>query len=158
MQRGSVTCVDWWPLKGHLRPSLVLWLPKLPKPSRSPVSRLHALPTTSATEAPIKLPYMPVIVSSKAYLGLQMVVLLAQLALVDAAYSGDWVRVGVISTDVEQVLQKVVLFIAVAHCMVGVITAYVAPSRGANPLTSGLKAVLFGTMELYKVWQRPQVS
>jgi len=81
-------------------------------------------------------------------------VLLAQLALVDAAFSGDWSRIGVISTDTELLLQKVVLFIVAAHTVVGVITAYAAAQRDLNPVTNFGKGLLFGSMALYEVLQK----
>jgi large-conductance mechanosensitive channel len=73
------------------------------------------------------------------YLAAEVVVLIVQLALVDAAYSGDWSRIGAITREQELFLQPIVNFIIVAHAILGVITAQQAQLRGLNTVVSGVK-------------------
>ena len=45
----------------------------------------------------ISLPLLNIRIPRRYYVGLELAVLVAQLGLVDAAYSGDWSRIGIIS-------------------------------------------------------------
>ena len=56
----------------------------------------------------------------------------AQLGLADVAYSGDFSRMGLVTTDIELVLQNVCVFIVAAHTLVAVACGYVASSKGRN--------------------------
>jgi hypothetical protein len=68
---------------------------------------------------------------------------MVQLALVDAAYSGDWSRIGAITKEQELFLQPIVNFIIIAHAILGVITAQQAQQRGLDTAASGVKVVPF---------------
>ena len=60
----------------------------------------------------------------------------------DAAYSGDWSRIGVISTETERFLQTFCLFGVAIHALLGVAAAKISMDRGErNWWVRGLKTV-----------------
>ena len=65
-------------------------------------------------------------------------------AAVDAAYSGDWSRIGAISTDTEAALKPLVNALGVFHVACAVVAARAAASKGRNPVSAGLKAAAVG--------------
>eukprot|EP00878_Enallax_costatus_P003398 GHUV01003607.1.p1 GENE.GHUV01003607.1~~GHUV01003607.1.p1 ORF type:complete len:210 (+),score=59.55 GHUV01003607.1:313-942(+) len=91
------------------------------------------------------------VVDTPWYRALEAVLLTVQLAVVDAAYSGDWVRVGAITPEVESLLQKVVWVIVSLHLVCGVSAAVLAEQRGKSAVKAGLKGLLFGTLAIYEV-------
>ncbi len=67
-------------------------------------------------------------------------VVLVILAAIDAAYSGDWSRIGVISKDVELGLRPLLGLLGLFHIFCGGITAIAASKKGYNPVPPTLKA------------------
>ena len=60
----------------------------------------------------------------------------------DAAYSGDWSRIGVISTETERFLQTFCVFGVAIHALLGVAAAKISMDRGErNWWVRGLKTV-----------------
>ena len=51
-----------------------------------------------AAKLPIKLPFLPLEVPENVYTGFEAIVVIFEAAIIDAAYSGDWVRIGAITT------------------------------------------------------------
>lgn len=89
-------------------------------------------------------------VSAQQYLILELAALLVTLGVVDAAYSGDWSRIGVISQEDELLLQKFVWFVAVAHTGTGILAAQLATEQSKNAAVAFAKGLLFGTVGLYE--------
>lgn len=54
------------------------------------------------------------------------------LAAVDAGWSGDWSRIGVITVEMEAQLRDFTLFVAVGHSVTAAITVWVAQNGGYN--------------------------
>ncbi|KAF8060019.1 hypothetical protein HT031_004957 [Scenedesmus sp. PABB004] len=90
------------------------------------------------------------IVGTPLYTGIELAVLLATLALIDAAFSGDWSRIGVITQDTETLLQRLVLVIAVLHAGTGAAAGAVAARRGRGVAAAALRGFLFGTLGVYE--------
>ena len=63
---------------------------------------------------------------------LQASIAIALAGVVDAGYSGDWSRVGALTTEQEAWTRRFVAFVAVAHGVVGAIARDVALKRGAD--------------------------
>ena len=63
---------------------------------------------------------------------LQASIAIALAGVVDAGYSGDWSRVGALTTEEEAWTRRFVAFVAVAHGVVGAIARDVALKRGAD--------------------------
>lgn len=91
------------------------------------------------------------VVDTPWYRVLEAVLLIVQLAVVDAAYSGDWVRMGAITPEVESLLQKVVWVIVSLHLVCGIAAAVLAEQRGKSAAKAGFKGLLFGTLAIYEV-------
>ncbi|KAG1676386.1 hypothetical protein FOA52_001181 [Chlamydomonas sp. UWO 241] len=89
----------------------------------------------------------------RAYVVVEAVVAVGTLGLVDAAFSGDWSRIGVISTDTEDVLKLLVYFVAAAHSCTAVAAAFAAQKQGSNPGIALVKGFVFGSLGLYEVMQ-----
>lgn len=66
-------------------------------------------------------------------------VFLVVLAGVDAAYSGDWSRVGVISKSTEDTLKPLFIALAAFHVGCAVLTARIASSKGLSVVPRVLK-------------------
>ena len=81
------------------------------------------------------------------------IVLLLLLAMViDAAYSGDWSRIGVLTLQQEEFLRGFVLLGAVIHVGIGVTAAGISKNRGEKRwLVRGMKAFIVGAVGLFEV-------
>ncbi|KAG2433127.1 hypothetical protein HYH02_012828 [Chlamydomonas schloesseri] len=75
-------------------------------------------------------------------------------ALADAAFSGDWSRIGVLTPEQEVLAGKAFYFIMSAHAAVGVISAAYATRVQYPVLDAGVRGFLFGTLGLYDVYVR----
>eukprot|EP00803_Ostreobium_quekettii_P010241 evm.model.scf_704.3 EVM.evm.TU.scf_704.3 scf_704:38309-45637(-) len=73
------------------------------------------------------------------------------LGLTDAAYSGDWSRIGVLSKGLEHELQALVLVIAAAHTAMASVAYLILKFRGENPLFSSVKVFLVGVLAFLEV-------
>ena len=69
---------------------------------------------------------------SKAFLGVEAAVFLATLALVDGAWSGDWVRYDYISQGTEQYMKSCSLQIAFAHLCLAGLGGVILDAKGRN--------------------------
>lgn len=67
-------------------------------------------------------------------------VVLVILAAVDAGFSGDWSRIGVLSKDAELGLQSLLGLLGLFHIACGSVTALDASQKGYNPVPQTLKA------------------
>ena len=61
------------------------------------------------------------------------------LAAVDAAYSGDWSRIGVIPHEAELALRPLLGLLGAFHIFCGVIAAIAASNKGYNPVPATAK-------------------
>ena len=68
--------------------------------------------------------------------------MLVILAAVDAAFSGDWSRIGILSRDAELGLRPLLGLLGLFHLACGAVTALDASQKGFNPVPQTLKAVL----------------
>ena len=66
--------------------------------------------------------------------------MLVILAAIDAAYSGDWSRIGVLSKEAELGLQSLLGLLGLFHVACGGVTAIDAAQKGYNPVPQTLKA------------------
>lgn len=66
-------------------------------------------------------------------------VVLVILAAIDAAYSGDWSRMGVISKEVELGLRPLLGLLGLFHIFCGTIGAIAASRKGYNPVPATAK-------------------
>ena len=67
---------------------------------------------------------------------LQASIAVALAGVVDAGYSGDWSRVGALTTEQEAWARRFVAFVAAAHAVVGAVARDVALKRGASATTA----------------------
>ena len=65
--------------------------------------------------------------------------MLVILAAVDAAFSGDWSRIGILSKDAELGLQPLLGLLGLFHIACGSVTALDASQKGYNPVPQTLK-------------------
>ncbi|KAF5840913.1 hypothetical protein DUNSADRAFT_15113 [Dunaliella salina] len=102
-------------------------------------------------------PLSSIAIPNSVYSALCGAVVVAELGLVDAAYSGDWSRIGILSTEQELQLQQAVLIIAAIHGAEAAIAAYLAKGKGVDDvgelLAVALRAFFFGALEINKVSQ-----
>ncbi|GIL55222.1 hypothetical protein Vafri_10805 [Volvox africanus] len=103
-----------------------------------------------------KLWHKDISISSGVYNFVQGAELVVYAALVDAGFSGDWSRIGVLTKDQELLAQQAWWFILVTHSVVAAITVGYALRRGYPPLEAGFRGLLFGTLGLYDVYVRCQ--
>ena len=61
------------------------------------------------------------------------------LAAVDAAFSGDWSRIGILSKDAELGLRPLLGLLGLFHLACGAVTALDASQKGLNPVPQTLK-------------------
>ena len=61
------------------------------------------------------------------------------LAAIDAAYSGDWSRIGVIPHEAELALQPLLGLLGLFHIFCGVVAAIAATRKGYNPVPATAK-------------------
>ena len=67
--------------------------------------------------------------------------MLVILAAIDAAFSGDWSRTGVISKDVELGLRPLLGLLGIFHIFCGTIAAIAASRKGYNPVPATVKVL-----------------
>ena len=72
-------------------------------------------------------------------------VVLVILAAIDAAFSGDWSRIGILSKDAELGLRPLLGLLGLFHIACGSVTALDAAQKGYNPVPQTLKAGLLCT-------------
>uniref|UniRef100_A0A383V7M4 DUF7887 domain-containing protein n=1 Tax=Tetradesmus obliquus TaxID=3088 RepID=A0A383V7M4_TETOB len=90
------------------------------------------------------------LVGTPIYFGLQLVELVITVGIVDAAYSGDWSRIGAISKETELQLQQVVWVLLGVKALCGVAAAFVAKEAGRGWVAPLAKGILFGSLALYE--------
>mmetsp|Transcript_44410 Transcript_44410/g.113456 ORF Transcript_44410/g.113456 Transcript_44410/m.113456 type:complete len:203 (+) Transcript_44410:131-739(+) len=73
------------------------------------------------------------------------------LGLVDAAYSGDWSRIGAISVETEDQLKQCCVYVAIFHCFCAPVAAVVAQRRGLDWIPLTLKVAAVGGLALLEV-------
>ncbi|KIZ07634.1 hypothetical protein MNEG_0304 [Monoraphidium neglectum] len=76
--------------------------------------------------------------------------LLLLLMLYDAAWSGDWSRIGAITKDTELLLQKLSLVPLIGHVVTAVGAGVLASRKGKSPVVPAIKGYLFGALGLYE--------
>ena len=81
----------------------------------------------------------------------QVAVVIGIAGVVDAGYSGDWSRIGVLTREQEDVIKSVVAFIFVAHVAVGALAARVAQERGNDARAAFAQAFACGFLALVDV-------
>lgn len=89
---------------------------------------------------------------------LDVCLLLGVLALIDAAYSGDWSRIGVITTDTEELLKKAVWVVVSAHLVCGIVAMRVERDQGGSGAAAFVKGLLFGISGCYGVMEAAKSS
>jgi hypothetical protein len=117
------------------------------KPSSSKIAQQQE-PT--ALQQLVNTPLFRVYLPSAVFIG--------TLALIDAAYSGDWSRIGVITEEQELFLQEVLLpFEAVGHGLCGVFAGWVSSQRGEeNWAKRAVKTLAGGAVTLIEVIVLPE--
>lgn len=86
-----------------------------------------------------------------------IVICLLILMFLDAAYSGDWSRIGVLSSEQEQLLRDFVVISVAIHGLLGVGAAAVSYKRGEKSfLIRGLKTFVVGIVAFSEVWYIPE--
>lgn len=120
---------------------------------RAPAPRAPAAPSTRPCAQPPTTPDTPfnlppaVIDAARApwfTIGVQGTVFLIVAAAVDAAYSGDWSRIGAITPDTEAALKPLVNALFGFHAVCAVVAARAAAAKGRNPVAAGAKAAAVG--------------
>ena len=94
------------------------------------------------------------ITRTPAYRGpLQIAVFLIVFMVFDAAFSGDWSRIGAISKDTEAALKPVAGAIAVVHVISAGVAWQAVAGRGGQPLVPAAKALAVGFLAAVEaVW------
>jgi hypothetical protein len=86
-------------------------------------------------------------------------IVLAIAMYLDAAYSGDWSRIGVLSKEQETFLQDFCIVGVSIHALLGVVAANVSKQRGERTwLLRGLKVFVVGIVAFTEVWHLPEDS
>lgn len=70
-------------------------------------------------------------------------VVLVILAAIDAAFSGDWSRIGILPKDTELGLRPLLGLLGLFHIVCGSVTALDATQKGYNPVPQTLKVGAF---------------
>lgn len=79
------------------------------------------------------------------------------LMYLDAAFSGDWSRVGVITKAQEDILKSFFVISVAIHGMLGVGAAAISLKRGEKSfLSRGLKTFVIGIVAFTEVWFIPE--
>lgn len=73
------------------------------------------------------------------------------LAAVDAAFSGDWSRIGAITKDQEAWLQSAVKALGVWHVLNGAAAFVIADQNGKPKVPTTLKVLAIGTVPLLEL-------
>ena len=89
-------------------------------------------------------------------LGVCSAVALGFLGFVDAGWSGDWSRIGVISTQTEGVLKVLSGAAVLVHGGMGILAANIATSKDRNGVAWFVKTLLCGTISLYEIRHAPR--
>ena len=85
---------------------------------------------------------------------LQIAIVLALSMAVDAGFSGDWSRIGALTTDQEAFIRAFLVFVAVAHGALGVVAYDIAVKRGrdrSGAVLAFLKVFVVGFTALVEV-------
>ncbi|DBA85684.1 TPA: hypothetical protein ACH3X1_005255 [Trebouxia sp. C0004] len=77
--------------------------------------------------------------------------LLIVLAAVDAAFSGDWSRIGAISKDTELWLQSALGLLGMWHLIMGAAAYSIAEQHGRPKLLATIKALAVGTIPVLEL-------
>ena len=86
-----------------------------------------------------------------------VVLVVAILAYLDAAFSGDWVRIGVLSSSQEQFLRDFCIVGVAIHALLGVAAAKVSRDRGERTWAlRGLKTFVVGIVSFTEVIHLPE--
>ena len=75
---------------------------------------------------------------------MQGIVALIVLAAVDAAYSGDWSRIGAISKETEEALKPLVVALGAFHLVCAGVAGVAASRKGNSVPKAVAKAALVG--------------
>ena len=75
---------------------------------------------------------------------MQGAVALVVLAAVDAAYSGDWSRIGAISKETEEALKPLLIALGGFHLVCAAVAGVVASDKGNSVPKAVAKAALVG--------------
>lgn len=76
---------------------------------------------------------------------------MALLAGIDAAWSGDWSRIGVISKSTEQFLQSALTAVGGWHLLMGMCAYIIASQNGRPELPATAKALAVGTLPVLEL-------
>lgn len=122
--------------------------------------RSHAKANAEAFPQPASYKLWPTeyTISKELYNFVEFGVVVATLAVVDAGFSGDWSRIGVLTTDQELVLQELVKFIVVAHGVTAALTVRVAQENSYSIPEAVLKGFAFGSLGLVEIHQRCELA
>lgn len=102
--------------------------------------KMLPLDVENPTQKNILTTYMPLLICA----GIAMIL--------DAAYSGDWSRIGVLSQDQEKTLQYIVVGSVVIHGAIGLRAGAISKSRGEKRwLARGFKAFIVGVVGFAEV-------
>lgn len=102
-----------------------------------------------ASNLPLQLPTaIQPVVSSKVVQGSTLLVV---LAAVDAAFSGDWSRIGAISKDTELWLQSALGLLGIWHLLMGAAAYSIAEQHGRPKLLVTIKALAVGTIPVLEL-------
>ena len=101
-------------------------------------------------------PWPAALVGTPLYGAIELAELALLLMLVDAAFSGDWSRIGAITHDTELALQKVAAFVCAAHLVTAAAAGAIAARGGRSPLLPALKGFLFGALGVYEERYHPR--
>lgn len=88
-----------------------------------------------------------------------VVLVIAILAYLDAAFSGDWSRIGVLSSSQEQFLRDFCVVGVAIHALLGVAAAKISRDRGERTWAlRGFKAFVVGIVSFTEVVHLPEDS
>ncbi len=86
-----------------------------------------------------------------------VVLVVAILAYLDAAFSGDWSRIGVLSSSQEQFLRDFCVVGVAIHALLGVAAAKISRDRGERTWAlRGLKTFVVGIVSFTEVVHLPE--
>ena len=114
----------------------------------------HARPPTSSSAADDLLATLKAATRTPAYRGpLQIAVFLIVFMVFDAAWSGDWSRIGAISKETEAWLKPVSGVIGAVHLASAGVAWTAVSGRGGEPLVPVVKAWAVGVLAAVEaVW------
>lgn len=137
----------------HLHRSRLLKCPMKPSGAhfRSSLAGTVRATRTDTRQVPL-FPGVEQSIDIKIYYALEAAVLIGGLGVVDAAYSGDWSRIGVISKETELILQQAVQIIVPIHAVEGLIAAAIARGKGTNLFVAWIKGFAFGALGIWEIY------